>query len=120
MQVSVELTELHSRVLVHLIDTMSYDMVRRCAASDQMCYDIIIALGRLRAAIEERRLAHGAPLANPGLLSRWEECGIASRMRGRIDRESHVSSLDAALSSQQGEIDSKQLESSRGVPPPSL
>ena len=65
MQVSVKLTELHCGVLVHLIDAMSYDIVRSCAASEQMCYDIIIALEQLRAAIEERRLAHGAPLADP-------------------------------------------------------
>jgi hypothetical protein len=65
VQVSVELTELHSRVLVHLIDAMSYDIVRSCAASDQMCYDMSIALEQLRAALEEKRLAHEALLANP-------------------------------------------------------
>ena len=45
VQISVELTELHSRVLVHLIDAMSYDMVRRCAREQRPFGVVLIQEG---------------------------------------------------------------------------
>jgi hypothetical protein len=59
MHVLLQLTELHTKALVRLIDGMSYDTVRTHAASDQMCYDIIIALEHLRAALEQTPFSSG-------------------------------------------------------------
>jgi hypothetical protein len=59
MHVSLELTDHHCKALERLIEAMSYNDLRTCAASAQMCYDMIIALEHLRAALEVRRVGHG-------------------------------------------------------------
>ena len=47
----------HIAALERLIDCLDYEIIRRCAESDQECYDVVYSLNRLREGLKQMRLA---------------------------------------------------------------
>jgi hypothetical protein len=61
VEMSCQLKEAHAHALGQLIDRLDYEAIRRCAASDQEYYDMVVCLENLRKALKRK----GEPPSRP-------------------------------------------------------
>ena len=52
VEMSCQFKDAHAHALRQLIDRLQYEAIRRCAASDQEAYDMVLCLESLRKALK--------------------------------------------------------------------